>query len=106
MAAGVPPDPAMLNSLPALVILLLVSPPFHKYGYVFAQNRQASTRQTRVSAPLLDLAAGAQTLPASETQAPDTYKISVNVDLVVLQATVRDRKGAPSRFIVRAERVS
>ena len=61
MAAGVSPDPAMLNRVPALTILLLAS------------------------------LAAVQT--ASEAQAPEPYKISVNVDLVVLQATVRDRKG-------------
>jgi VWFA-related protein len=41
----------------------------------------------------VSLAAGAQTSPASETQVSEPYRISVNVDLVVLQATVRDRKG-------------
>ena len=34
-----------------------------------------------------------QLSPASETQVSEPYRISVNVDLVVLQATVRDRKG-------------
>src|SRR5271157_476880 len=31
--------------------------------------------------------------PANQAQDPESYRISVNVDLVVLQATARDRKG-------------
>lgn len=36
---------------------------------------------------------GGQLSPASEAQDPESYRIAVNVDLVVLHATVRDRKG-------------
>jgi Ca-activated chloride channel family protein len=44
---------------------------------------------------LASLAAGAQTSPASaaQQQLSSPYKISVNVDLVVLQAVVRNRQG-------------
>jgi Ca-activated chloride channel family protein len=44
---------------------------------------------------LIGLVCGAhpQALPASEGQEPGSYKISVNVHLVVLNATVRSRKG-------------
>lgn len=38
--------------------------------------------------------AAAQVSPATEAQNFESYKISVNVDLVVLHATVRDRQGA------------
>ena len=37
--------------------------------------------------------AKSQTPPAIDDQAPRPYQVSVNVDLVVLHATVRDRKG-------------
>jgi Ca-activated chloride channel homolog len=40
--------------------------------------------------------AGAQVSPASHYQDPGSYRIAVSVDLVVLHATVRDRKG---RFV-------
>jgi Ca-activated chloride channel family protein len=40
--------------------------------------------------------AGPQVSPASGSQDPGSYRISVSVDLVVLHATVRDRKG---RFV-------
>ncbi len=44
---------------------------------------------------LIGLASDAepQVSPASQGQDPGSYRISVNVDLVVLDATVRDRKG-------------
>lgn len=37
--------------------------------------------------------ASCQSLPPPSSQLPDPYRISVDVDLVVLQATVRDRNG-------------
>lgn len=41
----------------------------------------------------LGAGSGSQVLPAGAGQDPDPYRISVNVDLVVLHATVRDRRG-------------
>jgi hypothetical protein len=60
-----------------------------------AGRKQSIAVGMAVAMPLLASFGGHAQSRANDIPDPGAYKISVSVDLVVLDATVRDRKGRP-----------